>query len=218
MALSQENIEQLKSQIINQIESNFPEEKKKFAIEKINLMDDATFIEFLKKNNLLSSESDESEKNKEEKNSHNKNPFRLIVEKKIPSYTLEENKEAIAVLEIKPISKGHIIIIPKKPISDPNKITKQILSMANKISKKIKNKLKPKEVLISPILILGEIIINILPIYNNESLDSEKKEISQEELEELKKILEKKHSLKKEKKLNAKTINETKLWIPRRIP
>ena len=82
----------------------------------------------------------------------------------------------------------------------------------------IKNKLKPKEVSISPSSVLGEIIINILPIYTNETINSNKKQISQEKLEELKKILETKPKLKKEKKPTVKKINTSKIIIPRRIP
>ena len=142
----------------------------------------------------------------------------MIIEEKIPSYKIQENKEAVAVLEINPISEGHIIVIPKKPIADSKKITKEIISLANKVAKTIKNKLKPKEVSISPSSVLGEIIINILPIYTNETINSNKKQISQEKLEELKKILETKPKLKKEKKPTVKKINTSKIIIPRRIP
>ena len=142
----------------------------------------------------------------------------MIIEEKIPSYKIQENKEAVAVLEINPISEGHTIVIPKKPIADSKKITKEIISLANKVAKTIKNKLKPKEVSISPSSVLGEIIINILPIYTNETINSNKKQISQEKLEELKKILETKPKLKKEKKPTVKKINTSKIIIPRRIP
>ena len=36
----------------------------------------------------------------------------MIIEEKIPSYKIQENK-AVAVLEINPISEGHTIVIPK---------------------------------------------------------------------------------------------------------
>jgi len=213
MPLSKEEIENFKKKIILNIETNFPEERKAAAVEKIKSMNDNEFIEFLKNNDLI-----ESEKEGKENRNNNSTPFRMIIEEKIPSYKIQENKEAVAVLEINPISEGHIIVIPKKPIADSKKITKEIISLANKVAKTIKNKLKPKEVSISPSSVLGEIIINILPIYTNETINSNKKQISQEKLEELKKILETKPKLKKEKKPTVKKINTSKIIIPRRIP
>lgn len=219
MEITDEEIEEFKLQIINQIESSFSEEKKKPAIERINSMNKEEFIEFLKKNKLLSSEEDKVQSDEEKRDiSKTESPFRLIAEGKIPSYSIDENKISIAVLEIKPISKAHTIIIPKKVITDSNKIPKSILSLANKISKRIKKEFNPKEVLILPSHILGEIIINILPVYSNESLNSSRKQISQEELEKLKEILKKKDKIKQVKKQRIKKLEESKIWFPRRIP
>ena len=165
MPLSKEEIENFKKKIILNIETNFPEERKAAAVEKIKSMNDNEFIEFLKNNDLI-----ESEKEGKENRNNNSTPFRMIIEEKIPSYKIQENKEAVAVLEINPISEGHTIVIPKKPIADSKKITKEIISLANKVAKTIKNKLKPKEVSISPSSVLGEIIINILPISSQNCL------------------------------------------------
>lgn len=218
MEMSEEQIEEFKRQIIQQIESTFSEEKKEPAIERINSMDKEEFIEFLKKNKLLNSEQNQESDEEHQKINLNESPFRLIVEGKIPSYSLEENKNAMVVLEIKPISKGHTIIIPKKAISKSDKIPKSILSLAKKISKRIKTKLNPKEVLISSSYTLDEIIINILPVYSNESLNSQRKQASKEELEELKDILGKKQKTKAIKQPKIKKLEESKMWLPRRIP
>ncbi|MEK6832433.1 MAG: HIT domain-containing protein [Nanoarchaeota archaeon] len=224
MEITDEQIEEFKRQIIQQIESTFSEEKKEPAIERINLMNKEEFIEFLKKNKLLASEQAEQEQDGEQpteqaqKLIQNENPFRLIIEGKIPSYQIDENKDSIAVLEIKPISKAHIIIIPKKPVAESGKIQQSVFSLAKKISKKIKTKFKPKEILISSSYALGETIINILPVYSNESLNSQRKQISSEELEELKKILEKKQKIKIIKKQKIGKIEESKMWLPKRIP
>ena len=140
------------------------------------------------------------------------------MEGKIPSYAIDENKDCIAVLEIKPISKGHIIIILKKMVSPPSKIPKSVFSLAKRISKKIEKNFKPKEVLISSSQALGEIIINIIPVYTNESLSSPRKQASKEELEALKNILEKKKKTKHARKPRIKKLEESKIWFPRRIP
>jgi histidine triad (HIT) family protein len=216
MELTQEQIEEFKTQIIQQIQSTFSEDKKGPAIESINSMNNEEFIEFLKKNKLLSSDKDSLEES--EKTSQGGSPFRSIVEEKIPSYKIDENKECIAVLEINPISKAHVIIIPKKEVKESTKIPKSILSLAKSISKRIKTKFKPKEVLISPNKTLGEIIINVLPVYSNESLSSPRKQASKEDLENIRNLLGKKPKIEKVKKPRIKKIEETKIWLPKRIP
>lgn len=218
MVSNEQQISELKQQIINQIESSFPEDKKEYAIKKIKEMNGPEFIEFLKNNKLIGNNKDNAGLENSQEEQPKTTPFRLIVEKKIPSYIIEENKIAIAVLEINPVSKGHTIIIPKKPISSPEKIPKQINTFANKISKKIKSKLKSKEISIIPSSVLGEIIINIIPIYSNESLNSPRNKASEQELEEIKRILNEKTITKKQPKPIERKIEEKRMIIPRRIP
>jgi histidine triad (HIT) family protein len=137
----------------------------------------------------------------------------------VNSYKIDENKEAIAVLDINPISKGHIIIIPKKHITSAEELPKQAFSLAKKISKKLKSKLKPKNIKIGNSSFMNHEIINILPVYTSESLNSEKKQAKPEELEELKKILEtipKKPA--KKRKIKKPETEEKKLWLPKRFP
>ena len=217
MELSKEQIEEFKKQIIQQITTNFSEDKKAPAIERINAMNDEEFIDFLKKNKLMGSDSGEEDE-ETGKTSSQETPFRLIAEGKLPSYKIDENKEGIAVLEINPISKAHILIIPKKAVLSPAKIPKSILSLAKALSKKIEKEFKPKEVLISSNNSLGEIIVNILPVYSNETLSSPRKQASKDELESLKQTLEKKPKIEKVKKQKIKKIEESKIWFPRRIP
>lgn len=218
MKISDEQIEEFKKQIIQQIKSTFPEDKKNSAIESINSMNEKEFLEFLRKNKLIVQEPNQEQDKELQEPSQNENPFRLIAEGKIPSYIIDKNKDSIAVLEIKPISKGHTIIIPKKAVSESGKIPQSIFSLAKKIAKKIKTKFKPKEVLISSAYSLGETIINILPVYSNETLNSKRNQISKEELESLKEMLEKKQKIKTIKKAKIKKIKESKLWLPKRIP
>lgn len=212
MQITNEQIEELKKQIIQQIESTFPENKKESAINQINSMNKEQFIEFLKKNNLINLPEEGIQGNNRE------TPFRLIIEEKIPSYKIDENKDCIAVLEINPISKAHTIVIPKKIIKESGEIPKSLFSVAKRISKKINTKFKPKDILISSSNVLGEIIINILPIYDNETLDFPRQQSPKEELDKLKNLLEKKTKPKTLKKQKITKIKETKLWLPQRIP
>ncbi len=218
MDLNENTLELVKEKIINQINSSFPEQQKEYAIKKIKEMNQEEFIEFLKNNKLLETENNNLEFQQENKKIPAQTPFRQIVKKEIPYSLVQETKEAIAVLEINPISKAHTIIIPKKAVSTPQEIPKKIISFANQISKKIKMKFKPKEVLVSPSQILGETIINLIPIYSNESLESPRNQASPEELNEILGVFQQKSSSKKEKKSSPEKIQEKKIWIPKRIP
>ena len=48
MEVSQEQIQELKKQVLEQINSTFPEEKKQAAVQQIESMEQEQFIEFLK--------------------------------------------------------------------------------------------------------------------------------------------------------------------------
>jgi histidine triad (HIT) family protein len=215
MKISKEQISKLKEQIISQIESTFPEDTKYSAIEQVESMNEEQFVEFLKKNNRINLPEGEQESNLA---NSTETPFRLIVENKIPSYFIEENKDSLAVLEINPISKAHVIIIPKKIVKEPEKTPSSLFTLAKKISKRIKSHFKPKDVLISSSVVLGETIVQVLPVYDKESLISPRNSASKEELEEIKKILEKKSKPKRIKKPKINKIKEPKLWLPKRIP
>jgi len=66
-----------------------------------------------------------------------KSVFRAIVDGEIPSKKVDENEEAVAVVSVRPVSKGHVLVIPKKAITSANDIPKSAFSMAKKIAKKI---------------------------------------------------------------------------------
>ncbi len=202
-------IEQVKKQLINQINSTFPEDKKSEAISKVESMNPSELEDFLIQNNLVKSSPLEKE-------SLNSCIFCSIIEGKIPTNKIDENKKAIAVLEINPISKGHSLILPKEHIENSTNLPSQAFTLAKKISKKIKLKLKPKEVSIISANVFGHEIINLLPIYSNENLSSPKKQAKPEELSELKKLLEKIPKQKTPKKKKEKP--EQRLWLNPRIP
>lgn len=205
--LPQEQTAQIKEQIIQQIDSSFPEDKKEIAKKQIREMDDVQLEEFLKQNKLVKSDSVGAQQC----------VFCSIVSEQTQSYKIDEEKDAIAILEINPISQAHALVIPKEHISSSDKIPKNVFSFADKIAKNIKAKFKPKDVLISPSNLFGHEIINILPVYENETLDSKRHQAKPEELEEIKKMLETKPKKEVIKKPQTKKI-EGKLWLPRRIP
>jgi len=207
--LSEEQTHQLKKQIISQIDSNFPEDKKTTAKEKIQNMGAEKLKKFLEENQL---------------NQNQQSPFRSIVEGKIQSYKIAENSSAMAVLEINPISEGHTIVIPKSSIQDPKNMTPEILKFSEDLGKKLQEKLNPKKVSVLASSVFGETIINLLPIYNNENLDSPRNSAKKEDLEKIQtKLLEdiKEKSSSKEDssvKPEIEKVDEKNTWLPKRKP
>jgi len=209
--LSQEQISQIKNQIIQQIESAFPEDKRQFAKQQIESMDEKQLETFLIQNNMIKN----SDKMGAQGISMEQCIFCSIVSGKIASYKIDENKNSIATLEINPISNGHILIIPKEHIGSADKIPSQALSLAKKIARKLKNKLKPREILIHSDNIFGHEIINVIPIYENETADSKRTSAKKEELEKIMGILKTKQKPRTAKK--TKKIEEN-IILPKRIP
>jgi len=207
--ISQEQSEQIKKQILQQIESNFPEDKKGHAREQIKAMNPEQLEEFLKQNKLIN--------NPEQLQKPQQCIFCSIISGEAQSYKIDENKDAIAVLEINPISKAHALIIPKEHISSGEKIPQSIFSLAKKIAKKIKTKFKPKEMVMSSSNLFGHEIINVLPIYENETINSERYQEKPEELEKIQNILEKKKRAKIIREPKTEKI-EKERWLPKRIP
>ncbi len=201
--LSELEIQELKQKIISHIESTFPVEKIASARQEIELMNPEEFENFLEKNNISV---------EEEINPNRECVFCSIASEKIKSIRIDENEKAIAVLELNPISKGHSLIISKEHEGNE----KAMLELAEKVSKTLKKKLKPKEVKISSSKLFGHTLVNVLPIYSKEDFNSERKKASIEDLENVKEEIEK-QPVKREKKSKIKKIKEF-LWLPKRIP
>lgn len=202
--LSNEQIGEIKKQIINQIESTFPAEQIQSAKSQIESMNAEQLESFLERNNLV--KGSDSDKNC---------VFCSIVSGDINSAKLDENDKAIAVLEINPISEGHSIIIPKEHTDQSGKKTQEL---AEKVAKNIKEKLKPKKVEIAKTKLFGHEIINVVPVYENETLNSERKQVKKEELELIQENLKEKPKKEVIKKSEPKKLDSKKLWLPRRIP
>ena len=191
--LNQEQVKNIKKQIIEQIKAwKTSEEQKQAAIEYVNGMDAQQLEDFLVKNKLAKPGQE--------------CPFCLITQGKMPSYKITEDSDSIAVLEINPVSKGHVLIIPKKH-HPAEKIPTSALDLAKKIAEKIKAELKPKDINLSTSSVLGHGFIDVIPVY--EEKPGERKKASEQELKDLQKLLTKPGKKSKPKKLEK---------APRRIP
>lgn len=202
MPLTQNQVNELKAQLKEQI-NNLPPDKKKQAEAQIDSMTSEAL-------ELMLSQQQSSQKT----------IFRMIIDKETESITIGENDEALAVLDINPISKGHTLIIPKIPVSSPDKIPKKAFSLAEEISKKIIDNLKATSAKAETDTQFGESIIHLIPIYNS-PLDkkSPRKKANTKELQEIKISLE---TIKIEKQVEKIKIDkkpkDTPLKMSRRIP
>jgi len=205
--LSEEEIQEIKQKIISQIESTFPIEQVANARRQVEVMNPEELEKFLERNKMIISDE---ENNKEE---GNECVFCSIASEKIKSVKIAENKKAIAVLEINPISIGHSLIIPKEHSEKPSK---EVLRLAKKVSEILKKKLNPKNIEISKSRLFGHEVISLLPVYANENFNSERRHTTVQELETVKEDLEKKIE-KAPKKPKVEKIKEI-FHLPKRIP
>lgn len=207
--LSQEQEQQIKKQLLDQIESTFPEEKKAEAKAQIESLTGEGFEEFLKQNNLIKPSSEAG---------NSQCVFCSIVYGDIPSTKIGENEKAIAVLELNPISKSHTIIIPKEHITKEEELPNETRILAKEISEKIKQKYNPKDITFFNTNMFGHEIINILPIYTNETKDSPKKQSTPEELKQISEELSLAKTEETKEEQPQEEINEKNTWLPNRIP
>lgn len=207
--VSLEQEQQIKKQLLEQINSTFPEDKKAEAKSQIESMTGEPFEEFLKQNNLIKSDGSGPDQ---------KCVFCSIVYGEIPSTKIGENEKAVAVLELNPISNSHAIIIPKEHISKEENLPQEAMILAKEIAEKIKEKYNPKDITFFNTTMFGHVVINILPIYTNETKDSPKKQSTPEELKQISDELSssKKEEITEEK--SQEEINEKNTWLPNRIP
>jgi histidine triad (HIT) family protein len=206
--LSEEEAKKIKEKIISHIEQTFSAEQIPNAVNQIKTMNTEQLENFLEKNNLIKTSSG----NEISEGKDNECVFCAIASDKIKSVKIGENKKAIAVLEINPISNAHSIVIPRE---HKDKIPKEALELAKKISRDIQKKFSPKDVKISKSALFGHEVINILPVYSDENFDSKRKSATMEELESIREELERKPI--KISKPKTKKIMEF-IRLPKRIP
>ncbi len=200
--LSQEQITQIKQQLISQAAKTMGEDDLEETKRYLDSLTPDQLEEFLKKNNLV-------------QESNQKCIFCSIVFGDTTSYKIEENEKALAVLEINPISKGHTIIIPK---NHSEEVPGDLDDFIKKISEIVKANFSPKKVLVSNQTLFGHAVVNLIPVYQSENLKSKRYSAKKEELEEVQKKLTSKPEVKEKKEVKLKKIVEKDTWLPKRIP
>jgi len=231
MVFSPEQAEEVKKQLLLEVDK-LPNENKEQIKEYIKKLDEKGLEDFLKKNKIQYSDSgisqepagsgDAEEAGDGKPQGEQKCIFCAIANGETSSYKIAETKKAIAVLEINPLSKGHVIILPTEHVSI-EKMPKSALSLAQKIAKKIKKKLKPEDIKIETASFQGHPMINVIPLYKEVPLKKTKAE--EDDLKQLqqKLITTKRAKRKKEAKPVAESVKKPEDWskLPRisfRIP
>lgn len=210
MALTPEQVKELKDQLREQVKS-LPDQQKQAALQQIEAMTSETLESMIKQQQSRQGGEDEGPQ---------KGVFRMIIDKEIPSKVVAENEDCLAVLDIKPISPGHTVIIPKKEAKDQKSIPSSAQKLAKAITKNFKKKLKAKDSLIAPETKFNEWILNVIPIYDKPvSLSSPRKDAPKEELEKTADLIKVVEKLKKKvQKIKIKKQKLEVVKMQRRIP
>jgi hypothetical protein len=173
--ISEEDIQSARKQLSEQVEGLPEGPQKEAAREQLERMSDETISAMVEQ---------------QRKGTQNAGPqkgiFRMIVDGDIPAKRIDENKDAIAVVSKRAISRGHVLVIPKKVVGDAKSLPSGALSMAKKIAGKIISKLKANRTEIQTSNAFGEAVINVIPIYEKPlNVNSEAYEAKEGELEEV---------------------------------
>ncbi len=116
--------------------------------------------------------------------------FSKIVKREIPAYIVAEDDKHLAFLDVFPLRKGHVLVIPKREEDDFFDLSDQEISdlmvFAKKVSKSIKKSFDCKKVGMTVIgLEVNHAHIHLIPINSIADMDfsQEKMKLTNEEFE-----------------------------------
>jgi histidine triad (HIT) family protein len=118
--------------------------------------------------------------------------FTKIIQGEIPCYKVAETKDCIAFLDVLPLTKGHVLVIPKKEVNNYFDLDEELFHKVNSLSKKISHAIKK----VVPCSRIGVSVIglevphahvHLVPINSISDLDftKERVKLSPEEFKEL---------------------------------
>ena len=124
--------------------------------------------------------------------------FTKIVNGEIPAYKVAEDENYFAFLDIFPVAKGHVLVIPKKEVDYLFDLEDEIYTglhlFAKKVAAGLKKAIPCKKV---GVLVLGLEVphahIHLVPMQNESDLlnFSEKKKFNPKEFEEIRQLISK---------------------------
>lgn len=205
--LSQEDLALARKQLSEQIERLPDGQQKEAARKQLASMSDEAISAMVEQQNKSAGERAQ------------KSIFRMIVSGEVSSRKIDENKEAIAVVSIRAVSKGHVIVIPKNAVKEEKNMPLEATSLAQSVAKRIIAKLKATKVDVLVSSAFDEYILNVIPTYDKKvDLSTPMYEVKEEELNE---VYDKLKIVKKPKKevIRIKKKKEGEIVrLPRRVP
>ena len=118
--------------------------------------------------------------------------FSKIIRGEIPCYKISENEEFFAFLDISPLAKGHVLIVPKREVDKYFDLNSEeiygINLFAKRISQAIENAIPCKRVGVAIIgLEVPHAHIHLIPLNSVEDINFERQKLklSDEEFEEI---------------------------------
>ena len=118
--------------------------------------------------------------------------FSKIIREEIPCYKISENEEFFAFLDISPLAKGHVLIVPKREVDKYFDLNSEeiygINLFAKRISQAIENAIPCKRVGVAIIgLEVPHAHIHLIPLNSVEDINFERQKLklSHEEFEEI---------------------------------
>jgi len=118
--------------------------------------------------------------------------FSRIVNGEIPSYKVAENKDCLAFLDINPLVKGHVLVIPKKEVDYifdlDDELYKSLWLFSKQVSHAVKKAIPCKRIGVAVIgLEVPHAHIHLIPMNRVSDMNfaSPKLSISKEELQQI---------------------------------
>ncbi len=221
MTQTKEDLENIKSKLIDHIKSTYDETKANEFINNIDGMNDDQFIEFLKKQGLIGEDGQTKQQTQ--------CIFCSMIYGEVPTTKIDENEKAISILELNSVSAGHSLIIPKEHVESKENLPEEANQLAKQVSEKLQRTFKPSRIDIVPGNVMGHEIINLIPIFKDETINSQRQQQTPESLAELKKQIEDSQpeqieaqpeptQIEEPKEEENKVITEEDMILPKRIP
>lgn len=118
--------------------------------------------------------------------------FTKIIKGEIPSFKIAENETCYAFLDIFPLRRGHVLVVPKIEVDEffelPESYLNDLVMMSKRIAKAMKSAIDCNRIGMSVIgLEVPHAHIHLIPINNANDINfvQEKMNLSKEELQEI---------------------------------
>ncbi|HLU86225.1 MAG TPA: HIT family protein [Taishania sp.] len=122
--------------------------------------------------------------------------FTRIVNRELPAHIVAENEKFLAFLDIMPLKKGHVLVIPKQEIDYifdiENDLLSEMMVFAKEVSHKIKKVIPCKKIGVAVVgLEVPHAHIHLIPINNVDDMNfaNPKLTLQKDELEEIARLI-----------------------------